>query len=205
MIGLMWNGFYSSVGNLKLFLIIVLAAAGITLATGNATAQELFVYIAITAFSINAVVSARKDAVARWDKYEITLPVCRREIIACKYLSYALWVIVGITVAAVVTTLTTLLHGLTGGCSMFALGTGISLLTGAFFYPLSYIAGVDKSETILIVSILLSIGIAIVILQILNQFLASFAIRTVLFIAFYLMVFAISYGITQGIYQKKEF
>lgn len=73
--GLFLNNLYSSIGNIKLFLIIVFTVAAAVLVTGNPTAQELFVYLTITALSINAVASSRKDAVSNWNKFEITMPV----------------------------------------------------------------------------------------------------------------------------------
>ncbi len=159
--GLLLNEFYSAVGNIKLFLFIALAAAISLIVTGSPTAQELFVYITITALSVNAVVSFRKDAVC--------------------------------------------LPGTGALPSMFNLGIGISLLTGALFYPLSYRFGIDKSETILIISIISAILLSIVTLNILNRYIPSFSTRMSVFILLYSASFAASYKTTLLLYQKKEF
>lgn len=209
--GLFINNFYSSIGNIKLFLTIVLAAAAFVLVTGNSTAQELFVYITITALSINAVVSSRKDAISNWNKFEITMPVKRKDIIKSKYLSYVFWLGIGTALALVVTMVTMLIHGnsnllygMSNFYSMFVLGIGISLFTGALFFPFAYLVGIDKSETILIISVLFAIGLAVIILNVLNQFITDFIIRMVAFVIIYILFFAFSYTLTLGIYLKKE-
>lgn len=210
--GLILNGFYSSIGNIKLLFAMVAVAAGAVIITGNPTAQELFVYITITALSVNAVVSSRKDNASKWNKYEITLPILRKDIIKSKYFAYALWVGVGTFTTLVVIAVTMLIHGdsnllssMENLYSMFALGIGIALLTGGLFYPASYMVGIDKSETILVLSILMAIGLAIVTLNTLNLFIFSFAVRIVVFIAFYTVFFLISYILTLCIFYKKEF
>ncbi|MDD2971943.1 MAG: ABC-2 transporter permease [Lachnospiraceae bacterium] len=203
--GLLINNFYSSIGNIKLFLTIVLAVAAIVLVTGNPTAQELFVYITITALSINAVVSSRKDAISNWNKFEITMPVRRTDIIKSKYLSYIFWLGVGTGLALAVTMVTMLVHGIGNDIySMFALGIGISLFVGALFFPIAYLVGTDKSETVLIISVLVAITLAVLILNVLNQFISYFIVRMAAFITIYILFFAFSYVITLRIYAKKE-
>lgn len=209
--GLFINNFYSSIGNIKLFLTIVLAAAAFVLVTGNPTAQELFVYITITALSINGVVSSRKDAISNWNKFEITMPIKRKDIIKSKYMSYVFWLGIGTALAFVVTMVTILIHRnsnllyeTSNFYSMFVLGIGISLFTGALFFPIAYIVGIDKSETILIISVLFAIGLAVIILTVLNQFITYFIIRMVIFVIICIVFFAVSYILTLGIYTKKE-
>lgn len=210
--GLLLNEFYSAVGNIKLFLFIALAAALSLIITGSPTAQELFVYITITALSVNAVVSFRKNAVFKWDKYELTMPVHRKDIIRSKYLSYLFWLLFGTLLALTVTILAAIIHKTTTWLpgtgalpSMFTLGIGISLLTGALFYPLSFVFGIEKSETILIISIITAILLSIVTLNILNRYLPSFSTRMTVFILLYTASFAVSYRITLLLYLKKEF
>lgn len=209
--GLFLNNFYSSIGNIKLFLIIVLTVAVTVLVTGNPTALELFVYIATTALSVNAVVSSRKDAVSNWNKFEITMPVQRKDIVQSKYLIYVFWLAAGVILALAVTSVTMFIHGnrslldgMSNFYSMFVLGIGISLFTGALFFPVACLAGIDKSETILIISVLLAIGLTVLILYGLNQFISNFVVRMAAFIIIYLVFFAASYVLTLGIYSKKE-
>lgn len=209
--GLFLNHFYASIGDMKLFLVVVVIAAAAAIVTGNPTAQEIFVYITITALSISAVASSRKGAVSNWDKFEITMPVQRKEIVKSRYLIYSFWLAVGVVIALAVTLVTmrihknsNLLHEMSNFYSMFVLGIGLSLLTGSLFFPIACLAGLDKSETILIISFLLSIGLTVLILNVLNYFITYFAIRMAAFIILYLIFFLGSYILTRGIYAKKE-
>lgn len=210
--GLFLNNFYATTGDMRLFLALALVGSAWVIITGDSTALEIFVYIIITALAVHAVGSSRKDADSRWNKFEITMPVRRKEIIQCKFLSYLFWVIAGTALALLVTIIATWIHsgsiwlyGFGNVCSMFALGIGIAMMTGACFYPVSYLVGVEKSETVLEISVLAAVGAAIVILNILNRFIDSFAVRMTVFIAGYLLLFALSYGITFALYLKKEF
>lgn len=203
--GLFLNGIYSALGNMKLFLLVVLAMAAVLLATGYTTVQELFVYITITAFSANAVVSLRRDADSKWNKYEITMPVRRRDIVTCKYVSYVFWVLVGAVLALAVAYAARLIHGTSGDLSsMMIIGTGISVLTGALFYPLSYVVGEKKSETVLIISIIAAIGLTVGILNVLGHYTADSAVKRLAYCVFAVIAFAASYGLALLLYRRRE-
>lgn len=210
--GLFLNGFYATVGNMRIFMAVVFLAAAVLLATGNPTAQELFVYITITALSIQGVVSARKDSVSQWNKYEITMPVRRKDIVKCKYISYLFWVGTGTVLAAAVTSITMVIHGasdmfpdISRLYSMFVLGIGISVLTGTVFYPLFYLCGSDKSETVLMISVIVAVGASVFILSLLNKWLPAFSVRCGVFAAVYMLLFAVSYFLSLSVYLRKEF
>lgn len=208
--GLFLNGFYSAAGYIRVYLFFIAAAAAAVLFMGNDTAIELFVYITVPLIAMNAVAVSGRDIACRWSKFEITLPVRRSDIIKSRYMIYLFWSMVGAVFAFAVSVASmfrqgTLFVDVSGLCSMFALGIGISILAGAFFHPLCCLAGADKNEIVLLISILLAVGTAIVSLNILNRFLSSFAVRMGIFIAFYCLVFAVSYLLSLCIYLKKEF
>ena len=211
--GLFLNNFYSAIGNMKLFMCIVFVMGAALLVTGNATILELFVYIAITAFSINGVAGLRKSSTGKWDKYELTLPVRRKDIVASKFLSYLFWIAIGTIVSLVFVGAATAIHGTMGFftrgledfISMALLGIGISMMSGAIFYPISYIFGIEKSDTLLRISIIMSIGLVILIIYALNKFLPIHNyIRLGIFAAFYSLMYIISYFVTLNIYNSKD-
>jgi len=211
--GLFLDNFYKTINNMKLFAILVFAVAIALLVTGNDTIMELFVYISITALSVNAVSSMRKDADAKWNKYELTLPVTRKDIIKCKYISYLFWVLIGTGIAAVFTGLAVLIHGnvffVFGSrdvISLFALGIGIAMMVGALFYPMSYLFGIDKSETLLVVSVIGGVGLAVFLIWVINRGeVLNYYPRLGIFVLTYILIFAASYLFTRSIYIKKEF
>lgn len=208
--GLLLNNYYSAIGNIKLFLLVCAAFASVLLVTGNPTAQELFFYVTITILPANGVVSMRKDTISRWNKYELTMPVRRIDVVRSSYISYGLWLLGSCVVAILITALASFVHhganlpqGGESLVSMLSLGAGIAFLGGTYFYPLSYGLGAEKSETLLIASVILSIGTAILGLNILNKFFHSFYVRITIFTLLYIGMFILSYLITLLIYKKK--
>ncbi len=211
--GLFLDNFYKTIGSIKLFAFLVLAVGIAALVTGNATILELFIYIAITALSVNGVTGMRKDADVKWSKLELTLPVKRSDIIKSKYISYLFWVLIGIVTASIFTALAVVIHGnvffvygFRDLSSLFTLGTAIALMAGALFYPMAYLFGVDKSETLLVVSVIGSIGFAIFFIWIVNlDEMLGYYTRLSIFAFIAILIFLISYIITNIIYRRKEF
>lgn len=211
--GLFLDNFYKTIGSMKIFAFLVFAAGAAVLITGNDTLLELFVYIAITALSVNGISSMRKDADVKWNKLELTFPVRRNDIVKIKYISYLFWVLTGLVIASIFTALAVVIHGnlffvygLRDIISLFTLGTGIALLVGALFYPLAYLLGIDKSETLLIISVIGSVGLAVIFIWMVNQMgILNHYIRLGIFGLIYISLFYLSYQFTKIIYRRKEF
>lgn len=211
--GLFLDNYYKTIDSIKLFAILVLAVGTAVLITGNETGLELFVYIAITALSINGISSLRKDANVKWNKLELTLPVKRSDIIKSKYLSYLFWLLVGIVIAIIFTVLAVAIHGnvffaygFRDVSSLFVLGICIALLAGALFFPLAYLLGIDKSETLLIISVIGGVGLAVFLIWMINQNgTLDYYPRLGIFTLAVLLMFRISYQITKSIYRRVEF
>lgn len=202
--GLFLNGFYAAVGSVKLFLLLVAAAGAALLVFGGSTAQELFVYLSVTALSVNGV--AGMHNASSWNKFAITLPVRRRDVVRCQFLNHLFWVLVGTVIALLVTAAAARLHGNGSTVSMFVLGIGISLLTAAIFYPAAHLLGTERSEAVLVLSVLGAVGLSVGCVGFLNRFPAlSSPRRTALFIAFYLLTLLASYRITVGVHARKEY
>ncbi len=221
--GLILDNFYKTINSMKLFVLFVIGAGIALLVTGNDTLLELFVYIAITALSVTALSGMRKDSDAKWNKYELTLPVTRKHIISSKYISYLFWVFAGTVIALVFTGLVVIIHGnvfvygfrdvfriwISGYFSLFTLGIGIAVMVGALFYPLAYLLGADKSETLLVISVISSVGLAIFLIWLANRGIGSEAeyyyMRLGAFILTCFLMYLASYFIAHSIYKNKEF
>lgn len=214
--GLILDNFYKTLGGMKMFGVLVLAAGIVMMITGNQTILELFVYISITAISAGAVSSMRKDAEAKWDKYEITLPVKKNDIVKSKYFSYAGWLITGFVTAVILVSAAVLIHGnvyfaygLRDVISLFTLSIVIALMVGAIFFPLAYLIGIDKSEVLLISSIICGVGSAFLMVGLVNRWeirdAFDFYLRAGILLMTSVLLFLLSYFITQTIFTKKEF
>jgi hypothetical protein len=211
--GLILDGFYKNISNMIIMASFTLIFSLIILISGYETLLPLFYMIAIVALSAASVSSMRKDGEVKWDRFALTLPVRRNVIVKCKYISYLLWILAGIVTVAIVTAVAVSIHGniyfvygMRDVFNLYSLGIGIALLTGAFFFPFAYLLGADKSEVLLVISVITAIGLAIFFVWLLNisERLSIYA-RQGLFVLIVALIYGISFLITLGIYQRKEF
>mgnify|MGYP000551380036 CR=1 FL=1 len=216
--GLLKNQFYGAIGS-TMVLLIIFSVAGIGLIiSGNPSVLTIYVLASPTAFAFNAVASIRKEAASKWNKYELTAPVRRKEIVKSRYIHHAVCVFTGILLSALFIGLTVVIHGNSffydvsrDPLTLFCIGTGIALLMGTLFYPGVYLLGTDKSEIIIITSLLGSIGITAGIIWLLNAahgFHAlsnpEFYLTLAIYMGIVIISFCLSYFLTTLIYRKKD-
>ena len=213
--GLLLDNLYKSIRSMKLLGILVLIAGIALLISGNGTFMEIFVYISITALSATAVSSMRKDIDVSWNKYELTLPVTRNMIINSRYICYLLWVVVGVVIAALFTILSVVAHGnvffaygFRDVISLFSLGVGIAVTVGTLYYPFAYLFGADRSEALLLISAIGSVGLVVVLVWIVNNVFGTdtghYYLRLTVFVSAYILLYIVSYLATRKIFNGKE-
>lgn len=216
--GLLKNQFYGAWGSAVILLLFFLAIGIGLVISGNPSLLNIYVVVSSAAFSFNAVSGFRKEASSKWNKYELSIPVTRNQIVKSRFVSHALWTLSGIILSALFVLITLKIHGnmyfyylVRDPLMLFSCGIGIALLTGSIFYPLIYFLGTDKSEIIMIISLLGSVGATIGIFWLLNaandfQGLSDseFYLIVTAYIAIVLVTFILSYFLTTLIYQKKE-
>lgn len=219
MIGLLKNNFYGTIGSAILFFAVFSALGLVLLITGNPTVLNIMVVISATASAFNAVSGFRKEASTRWNKYELTTPVRRKDIVKSRYISHVSWIVIGSVLAGIFVAFTVLVHGnlyfyhvVRDPVSLFSLSIGIALLLGTLYYPAIYFLGSDKNEVIIIISLLGAIGIAFGIIWVINagnDFQSLTDPEYFLFIAVFMgivvLLFILSYFLTVHIYRKKEY
>ena len=79
------------------------------------------------------------------------MPVKRAAIVKSYFISQLIWLLVGTLYAGIVISLSWALHGCPYDnsidvVSIFALGISVSIFTGAFFFPLLYLGGEERSD-----------------------------------------------------------
>ena len=205
--GLFKNNFCAVWLNAKIFLIFLFVMGIAATVIPTQTLQMYFIIVGIVGFLINAAAAIGNEFSSKWGKYKLTLPVKRTDIIKSLYLNQFLWMIVGVFFVGIVTVLSYILHGLrieqiTDIFGLFALGISISLLMGAIFIPLIYLAGEDKIIAFLIISLLFAVGIASVLFNIID---IVPSLGTIIMIACSLLLFILSYPIAICIFKKKEY
>lgn len=219
MIGLLKNNFYGAIGSAVIFLVVFLSAGLALLITGNPPLLNILVIISATAFAFNAASGFRKEASTKWNKYELTTPVRRKDIVKSRYIGHLIWIVVGVVLSAVFVSLAVLLHGnlyfyhvVRDPLTLFCLSVGIALLVGTLYYPAIYLFGADRNEVIIIISLLGAVGIAFAIIWLINarnDFKVLSDPEYYLFIALFLgiviVLFLLSYFLTVAIYRGKEY
>ncbi len=208
--GLLRNNFYSMSDCILLSAVIVALLALVALFVESMLSW--IITVAIFMYPINIGASLQTDETSKWMKFEITMPVSRKTIVQCKYLSYLMLVVIGIMSSLLIVFLATLMgHDLdmTGIFRAFSTGLSVALLVGAFMYPLILISSATKSELIIIASAIVSVVIITLLGAILVQVMGSatattLAVRTALVIISALCLVA-SYFVSVHLHRKKEF
>ena len=212
--GLLKNNFLTVYSNAKVFSVFMLLLGLFVVAVISQPLLIGYVLLSMVGFSVNAIMSIKKEFVSKWAKYKLTLPVRRAAIVKSYFISQLMWLLVGILYAGIVISLSWILHGCPFDnsidvVSIFALGISVSIFTGAFFFPLLYLVGEERSDIFLVISLLCGIGVVLGMISVLNLCLVP-GIITILLSAVVLLLcslamFALSYPLTVGIYCKKEY
>lgn len=212
--GLLKNNFLTVYSNEKVFSIFMLILGLFVVAVISQPLLIGYVLLSMVGFSVNAITSIKKELISKWGKYKLTLPVKRATIVKSYFISQLIWLLVGILYAGIVISSSWALHGCPYDnsidvVSIFALGISVSIFTGAFFFPLLYLGGEERSDVFLVISLLCGIGVVLGIISVLNLYLVPGVITILLSAAILLLssllMFSLSYPLTVRIYHKKEY
>lgn len=213
--GLIRNNYYAALASAKWLAVAMLVFGVTVIILGKSTPLIIFSLLCVIGFSSNGVASLRKESTSKWNKYKMTTPVRRRDIVKSHFISHLIWILSGTLATSICVGLSILLHGFifdtgTDIMSIFVAGMSIGFFMGAIFYPLFHLGGEERNEAILGISLVGSIGVFMGLVYLINlafglgmqtwQVLLSMAI--VLVIAVF--TFLLSYLVTVSIFQKKE-
>ncbi|MCR8862729.1 ABC-2 transporter permease [Priestia megaterium] len=152
-----------------------------------------------------------------YDKYVLTLPVSRKNVVQSHYVFYFLIVVSGTILSYGVFSMYSLISksAVEDIVNIVAFGTFIVLFAGALAYPLLYVFGAEKSDGIvlgggmggLFVAIALqgAVGYFVEILAASSLPIASSLHVPILYTLFGMVMYIASYFIALSIYRKREF
>lgn len=214
--GLIRNNFYTVEGSLKATLLLSLAATIVLAIVGKITADSgsLFGLIIggnLGGFGALAATAMQKDAASKWDKFELTMPVSRKDVVTARYISSMLYVLIGVIVAIISVFV---FYLVTGSVNVeragygFIFGLAFALSIPTFTIPLVMIFGSDKTESLMLVSMIIGLVLFFCSRTIMTLFLKDFANANFIFrlsyVVFSVILFVVSYLLSCGIYKKKE-
>lgn len=210
--GLIQNNLYSMENSILIAFIISVFLAILPLSGVNPTFLPMIISMQIFVFVVNICTSLRADETAKWNKFELTLPVKRSNLVLAKYLSIIILIFIGMIMGTVTMVLSShfdytvsrsmLVYG-------FEYGLTLSILSMSIMYPLTLVLGAEKSEIIFILSAFAAIGIMLLIARVLSTWTEGMNLRHPLVGAVSVMVaiaaFILSYFVSVIIHNRKEF
>ena len=183
--GLIRNNFYSMESNMGISFLIAAFLAATPLLLPDSNFIPRIISIQIFIFIVNTGTSLHADTVAKWNKYELTLPVERKEAILAKYISIAILILLGVLMGGITLIVSSaagislessaVLSGYTYGLTLSAISVGIMLLAAFVLSP--WTEGMNMHHPFVALIYTLSA----------------------------LVIFIASYFISVEIYQRKEF
>lgn len=216
--GLIRNNFYAAGSNIKCFSAVLFILGIFVAAVDNEIPTLLigYMYLCMIGFSVSGIAGLRKESASKWEKYKLTTPVRRTDIIKSYFVSQLLCLMAGVSFAAAVVSLSVLLHGFpfdksTDILMLFTAGISVSLLMSAVFFPCYYLGGDERNEVILIISLLCGCGIFMGTVSLVKRiFGPQTAVWETLAAAGILLTcavlaFCVSYPMTCGIFGRKEY
>jgi hypothetical protein len=211
--GLFLDNFYKTIDGMKMLLFTLFLIGAIIIGfVENQLIVQAYIFIIFSSISLFSLASIRKDGDTRWNKYEITLPVKRKTIIKCKYLSFIFWIFIALIMAAVFTVIVVIMKGdkyfdfgMRDILTLFYIAIALVIQMSSFYFVGLYSLGFEKSDIMVILSLIIAIGFTVLSVGILNV--ANVGIetgRTILLVAS-IFLFGLSYNITNLLYSKSEF
>lgn len=214
--GLIRNNFYTVEGSLKATLLLSLTAAIVLAIVGKVVGDSgnLFSLVIsgnLGGFGALAASSMQKDAATKWNKFELTMPVSRKDVVTARYVSCMLYVLIGIGMALINVFVFYLATGHINLERMsygFVFGVGFALSMPTFMMPLSMIFGTDKTDSFMIVSIIAGLALFFGYTAALSPFFRNIENSDFMFrlsyVVFIIVLFVVSYLLSCRIYKKKE-
>lgn len=217
--GLFKNNLYGVIENIKIVFIFILALGTILLITGDSTILSVFSIISAPVIAVVSISCLRKESASEWDKYKLTLPVRRKDIIKSQYVSHLVWSVSGVVLVAVFMVITILLHGnqyfyygFRDAITLILVGEVLAIWIGAIAYPLYYMWGSERTEVILVISVIGAVSAVLGLSALVNFLTGSgsvsnteYYISLILIIVITNIVFVLSYYLSNLIFSHKEY
>jgi hypothetical protein len=209
--GLLLYTFYSAMGNMALMSGMALLVGCVFLITGQFNYFTAFAIGALIGIPWVPMMNTHKDTASKWNIFQLTTSVKRKDVIAANYLGQFLLLLAGTVLIGIFIGISIIIHGNLHGeivetaIDYFPIFMGAALLTNALFYPLVYTIGENKEEALSLVSVAIASGISIFIFWIGNKLNLSQIIIALLSLTITIVLFVVSYVITKKIYANKDF
>lgn len=210
--GLVRNSLYSMENNIKLSFLMSGALILISFFIKDSTILSRIIAVQIFIFIANIGTSLQADEVAKWNKYERTLPVKQNDVIAAKYISFLMLILLGFIVSiltSIIAVSTTASLDMSSFIWGYQNGLTLSIIVASIMYPAILKIGTEKNELILILSAFLSVLFILFIALLLSPYTSGMNFSSSLVgavsLCVSLLLLPISYFVSVRIYKNKEY
>ena len=210
--GLIRNNFYSMESNLKMSFLMAAVLVFSPLIINNSTIYPMIIAVQVFLFVVNTGTALHADEVAKWSKFELTLPIKRSAIIGAKYITFAILILFGLFLGfctAVCISLSGQTWNFLSILWGYEYGLGLSTISISLMYPIILKTGTEKNELILLLSAFSAVGLMCLIAAALSPITGEMNLQHPLtgaisiFVA--LLMFPISFVVSVNIHKNKEF
>jgi len=210
--GLIFNNLYSIRKSTKTSFILAIAAVIVLVMTQHNIALRIALFLPFLLIPVQAFEVLKQDAMSGWNKFEITLPVTRSQIVGSKYSTFLLLFMCSFMLIMVVFVITDqFMYSVIDQVffNFLCRGMGIILCLAASTFMLTYKLGTEKSDSIMISSMgftfSMFFGLSILIEMILGNINYIDEIFSVTFLTLAVISLLISYIFSVQIFKKKDF
>lgn len=210
--GLIRNNFYSMESNLMVSFIMAAALVFSPLIINTPTVYPMIIAVQVFLFVVNTGTALHADEVAKWNKFEITLPIKRNTIVGAKYITFAILIFCGLFLSSC----TAICINFSGQIWNFSsilwgyeYGLVLSIISVSLMYPIILKIGTEKNELVLIFSAFAAIALMCLIAAVLSPLTGEMNLQHPLVgmvsISVSLLMFIISFVVSVSIHKNKEF
>ncbi len=213
--GLIRNNLYSAQNTLLitacLSSVIAIVALLECLINGHSDSLFMIIFFQFAMFLGLYGVSFQQDSVSKWNRFEITLPIKRSDVVKARYLSFLIYAVISL-VCSILTIIVVLLTKVPINFERvgYSISFGIfsQLMTPAFMYPAILKLGYEKSDTIMMIAAAGSAFIFIFVSLVIGPFVPNGVDANLFFRIFGIIIaiimFCLSYFVSLNIYRKKQ-
>ena len=210
--GLIRNNFYAMESNMTVSFIMAAALVFSPLIINNAAVYPMMIAAQVFLFVANTGTALHADEVAKWNKFELTLPIKRNTIVGAKYITFAVLILCGLLMGACTAVCIRLSGQAWNSLSLlwgYEYGLGVAVISISLMYPIILKIGTDKNELVLILSAFAAVGLMCLIAAALSPVTGEMNLRHPLVglvsIPVSLLPFGISFAVSVNIHKNKEF
>ena len=210
--GLIRNNFYSMESNLMVSFIMAAALVFSPLIINNEAVYPMIIAVQVFLFVVNTGTALHADEVAKWNKFELTLPIKRNAIVGAKYITFAILIFSGLFISfctAICINLSGQIWNFSSILWGYEYGLALSVISVSLMYPIILKIGTEKNELVLILSAFVAIGLMCLIAAVLSPLTGEMNLQHPLVgmvsISVSLLMFVISFVVSVSIHKNKEF